>query len=655
MCGIAGFLNLKNNGDYGDWRRSLTGMTDALTHRGPDQSGLWLDQRVGIALGHRRLSILDLSENGRQPMHSACGRYVMVFNGEVYNYRDIQKELEARENVRCWRGHSDTEVMLAAITAWGVEEAVTRFSGMFAIVLWDLKEHRLQLVRDRIGEKPLYYGWADGVFLFGSELKALRAHPACRAEIDRDALCLYLRHNYIPAPHTIYRGIFKLTPGTILTMEAGRPVCGPDRPMVPEAYWRVQDVALNGVATPFPGSENEAVERLDALLREVVSQQMVADVPVGAFLSGGIDSSTIAAVMQALSPRPVRTFTIGFQEQQYNEAHHAKDVARHLGTDHTELYVTSEDALAVIPRLPELYDEPFADASQIPTFLVSRMTRQHVTVALSGDGGDELFAGYNRYLWVQRIWNKIGWLPGGARRALAASLVSIAPETWDCCFSRAMPARFRPRTPGDKLHKLAGVIDAADPAELYYRLVSLWQDPADVVLGGAEPATRLNRNSGELAFPDFTQTMMALDALTYLPDDILVKVDRAAMGVSLETRIPLLDHRVAEFAWRLPMALKIREGKSKWVLRQVLNRYVPEALVERPKAGFGIPIDSWLRGSLREWGETLLAEDRLRSEGFFNPEPVRKKWLEHQSGSRNWQYQLWSILMFQCWLEQQRL
>lgn len=654
MCGIAGFIDHTNRFD---WHDCLAEMTGALTHRGPDASGIWFDPQEGVALGHRRLSIVDLSAGGSQPMRSACGRYVIVFNGEVYNHGEIRSELETVCGASSWRGHSDTEVILAAVASWGVEAAIKRFVGMFAIALWDGRERLLHLVRDRIGEKPLYYGFMGETFLFASELKALRAHPAWRGEIDRDALCLYLRHNYIPSPYSIHRGIRKLLPGTILTLKLGPGWLSSAQPMQPIPYWRLQDCAASGEKAPFAGSEAEAVDRLDELLRDAVSHQMMADVPLGAFLSGGVDSSAIVALMQAQSPRPVRTFTIGFDEKGYNEAHHAKEVARHLGTDHTELYVRPTDTLSVIPRLPELYDEPFADASQIPTFLVSQLTRQHVTVGLSGDGGDELFAGYNRYLWVRRIWNKIGWIPRWMRGAAASSLLAIDPDTWDSLFRNAatlLPSRFDLRTPGDKLHKLAGVLDVKDARDMYYRLVSHWGDPAQVVLGGREPLTALTAGSAGGDLRDFTQTMMALDTLTYLPDDILVKVDRAAMGESLETRVPFLDHRVIEFAWRLPMSMKIKHGQSKWILRQVLNRYVPQSLIDRPKAGFGIPIDSWLRGPLRDWCEDLLDEKHLKEEGFFDPGPIRKRWLEHQSGHRNWQYHLWSILMFQCWLRHQK-
>jgi asparagine synthase (glutamine-hydrolysing) len=581
-------------------------------------------------------------------MLSASGRYVIVFNGEIYNFQQLRHEIEEKAGHLSWHGRSDTEVMLAAFETWGVEEAVKRFIGMFAIVLWDRTERSLHLLRDRIGEKPLYYGWVGDAFLFGSELKAFQAHPAWRGEIDRDALTLYLRHNYIPAPYSIYTGIRKLLPGTILTIRTESNPRGqlPD----PKPYWSLNRVVEDGMTNPFIGSEDEAVEQLDALLRDAIRQQMVADVPLGAFLSGGVDSSTIVALMQAQSERPVRTFTIGFHETAYNEAEYARAVASHLRTDHTELYVTPQDALDVIPRLPALYDEPFSDSSQIPTFLISQMTRKYVTVSLSGDAGDELFGGYNRHFLVRSLWKKIGWLPRYLRSAVAFGLTAITPARWDS-FAALLPANIRLLYTGDKMHKLAGILSLESPQIMYRQLVSHWYEPCSIIPGTHEPATLITDPSTWPELPDFTYLMMFLDTLTYLPDNILVKVDRAAMGVSLETRVPFLDHRVVEFAWRLPLQFKLRDGVGKRVLRQVLYKYVPKSLIERQKQGFGIPIDSWLRGPLREWAEDLLSESRLLQEGFFNPAPIRQKWEEHLSGKRNWQYHLWDVLMFQAWLE----
>ena len=643
-------------------------MAERLVHRGPDDAGIWVDETAGIALAHRRLSILDLSAEGHQPMCSACGRYVIVFNGEIYNYLDIRREIEKLGECPQWRGHSDTEVMLAAFARWGVEAALAKFVGMFAFALWDRQEHLLYLARDRLGEKPLYYGWMNGTFLFGSELKALRAHPSWRGEIDRNALTLLLRHNYIPAPYTIYRGICKLWPGTVLGLAgdgaAGYAWTTSDMLRLPikkpgvtyVSYWSARDIAEAGRRNPFAGSDAEAVQELDRLLRQSVARQMVADVPLGAFLSGGIDSSTVVALMQAQSDRPVKTFTIGFREPAYNEAEHAHSVAKHLGTEHTELYVSPEQAMAVIPKLAGIYDEPFSDSSQIPTFLVSQLARQHVTVSLSGDGGDELFGGYNRYFWATNLWRKIGWAHPSLRTALAHSMTALPPQSWNRLWKKLenwLPENWRYTNPGDKLHKLAEIFGAKDLERIYWELVSHWKDPAAIVCGAQEPCTLLTDRARWAKLAAFEDRMMYLDTMTYLPDDILVKVDRAAMAVSLETRIPLLDHEVVEFAWRLPLSTKIRDGKGKWILRQVLYKYLPKELVERPKMGFGVPIDVWLRGPLRDWAEDYLNERRLHEEGYFDPWPIREKWSEHLSGRRNWSYYLWDVLMFQAWLETQ--
>lgn len=648
MCGFTGYLAISNLTFESTAVPTLRHMANAIVHRGPDSDGYWADPAAGIGLAHRRLAIVDLSPAGAQPMASGSGRYVIAFNGEIYNHLRLRQILENEGRVAApWRGHSDTETLLAGFDAWGIVGTLQRAIGMFAIALWDRETRTLTLARDRLGEKPVYYGWQGqgtaAAFLFGSELSTLRRHPAFEAEVNRDALALYMRHNCIGGAHSIYSGIHKLPPGHVLTVSTAAPEA------VVHPWWSGAAVATQGVAQPFAGTPDQAVDALEVLLRDAVAQQMMADVPLGAFLSGGIDSSTVVALMQAQSSRPMRTFSIGFHEEGYNEAKHAKAVAKHLGTDHTELYVTPEQALAVIPKLPALYSEPFADSSQIPTYLVSQLARQHVTVSLSGDAGDELFCGYTRYQMTAGLWGKVSRLPRPLRQLAAGLVTAVPPAAWDKLGGLLPMSRV-----GDKLHKGAALLGSCSVADLYRGMVSHWADPASVVLGATEPATVLTELAPALPGLGDVERMMALDMLSYLPDDILAKVDRAAMGVSLETRVPFLDHRVVEFAWSLPLNYKLRGGVTKWPLRQVLYRHVPRELVERPKMGFGVPIDHWLRGPLRDWAESLLAEPRLRAEGFFNPDPIRRKWAEHLSGQRNWQYHLWDVLMFQAWLEQQR-
>jgi asparagine synthase (glutamine-hydrolysing) len=642
MCGFAGSFGTGKCDE-----NSLHRMVSTLYHRGPDDHGIWVDKYSGIGLAHARLAILDLSPAGHQPMSSASGRYVIVFNGEIYNHLKLRAELEQTNQVLNWRGHSDTETLLACFYAWGIEVTLRKSVGMFAFALWDNKTLTLSLARDRLGEKPLYYGWQGDIFLFGSELKALKAHPAFSAEIDRDALAALMFLSYIPAPQSIYRGIYKLLPGTLLSVRAGEHSMSK-----PKQYWSLLNVARQGLKEPFTGSDVEAMQGLEDKLSESVALQQISDVPIGAFLSGGIDSSTIVALMQAHSTRPIKTFTIGFDEFHYNEAENAKLVARHLGTDHTELYVTPEHALAVIPHLPMLFDEPFGDSSQIPTFLVSQLARNSVTVSLSGDAGDELFGGYSRYTLARRLQK----IPVPLRRFLGAGLNALSPTQWDLIYSvmlPILPISMHARMPGDKAQKLSQVFAADSNFEIYQHLVSTWRNPETVVFGARGPIN-MSRAWDELADLDSLECrMMAMDALTYLTDDILCKVDRAAMGVSLETRVPFLDHRVVEYAWGLPLHMKIRNGQGKWILRQLLNKYVPKELIERPKMGFGVPIDVWLRGPLRDWAEELLSETRLKREGFLNPAPIRQKWGEHLNGQRNWQYHLWNVLMFQGWLEKQ--
>ncbi len=651
MCGLTGY--------YSSNRREasagvLVQMAKAISHRGPDDLGTWVHSTMGIGLAHRRLSILDLSLAGHQPMHSASGRYVIVFNGEIYNHLGLREDLAKLGAAPPWRGQSDTETLLAAFESWGLEGTLARLVGMFAIAVWDQQCASLTLARDRLGEKPLYYGWQgtneNSAFLFGSELKALKGNPCFDGKINRSAISLFLRYNYIPAPYSIYERIFKLLPGHFIVL------CSKhfEHHILPEQepYWSLVDVAHTASNSPWQGSDNEASDELDSLLSHTVGQQMIADVPLGAFLSGGIDSSTIVALMQAQSSRPVKTFSIGFNDEGFNEALHAKRVANHLGTDHSELYVTPTDALGVIPRLPTLYDEPFSDPSQIPTYLVAQLAKQSVTVSLSGDAGDELFCGYNRYLMTNAWWRKIRSIPKPLRRIASTLIATTSPHHWNH-LARHLPALNRYPHFGDKLHKSTAVLMADSITALHEELVSNWANPADVVLQGVEQTLPTNSLGPNFLRLDGIQQMMALDTITYLPDDILVKVDRAAMGVSLETRMPFLDHRVVEFAWRLPQSLKLRNGVGKWILRQVLQRYVPEHLVNRPKMGFGVPIGSWLRGPLKDWAECLLDESRLAREGYFNPRPIRIKWSEHLSGDRNWQQPLWNILMFQAWLERQ--
>ena len=669
-------------------------MAMAIHHRGPDDAGAWADVSAGIALGFRRLSILDLSSAGNQPMHSASGRFVMTFNGEIYNHTDLRELVSAAQlgkPAQPWRGHSDSETLLACFEALGLEETLQKTVGMFAIALWDTQTRTLHLARDRFGEKPLYYGWATTAstaapaFVFGSELKALRAYPGFANPVSREALALYMRFTYVPAPYSIYQNIFKLEPGCMLSIDASAALeqagqvlsvstaaSAPLRPPSAQGslrmhrWWSLASAVEAGAQNQI-SSEEEALETLEQRLKDAVRVQSLADVPLGAFLSGGVDSSCIVALMNAQASSPVKTFTIGFEEAGFDESPHARAVAEHLGTEHNALYVSAKQAQAVIADLPAMYDEPFADSSQIPTHLVCKAARQQVTVALSGDAGDELFGGYNRYFWGPRIWSRLAWLPYSARQALGAAIRAVPNAGWEALsrpVNALLPASKNFARAGDRAHKLAArLVGVHNLDELYNSLVSEWQDPAEVVkgAGGAiggetggllrEPASMLSDPWPAAGAEQHQLRMMYRDSMTYLPDDILCKVDRAAMATSLETRVPFLDHRVAELAWRLPLNMKIRNGQGKWALRQVLYKYVPKELIDRPKAGFAIPVGQWLRGPLKNWAESLLDEKRLELEGYFHPKPIRDKWLQHLTGRYDHTPSLWAVLMFQSWLE----
>ena len=628
MCGIAGILNAPKASSL---PQIAVAMGDSIRHRGPDAGEAWIAADKTIALIHRRLAIVDLTETGAQPMHSSCGRYVIIYNGEIYNAPELRRDLEIKG--RIFRGHSDTEAILEGISEWGVRRTVQQLIGMFAFAVWDKKLATLTLARDRLGIKPLYWAKFGKMFLFASELKALRTVPGWQPELDRDSIAAYLRHNYIPAPFSIYRGVWKLEPGKILTVQ------GNNEPAL-ETYWDLDTVVAAGLAKRQElgdRSDAEVIEELDDLLSDATRRRMVADVPLGALLSGGIDSSTVVALMQKTSASPVHTFSIGFHEEGFNEAPHAKKIAEHLGTNHTELYLSSDDALSVIPKLQTVYDEPFSDSSQIPTLLVSELAHRHVIVALSGDGGDEVFAGYSRYFLADQIRRKLGLVPPPIKRMAAGAIQTLLPQI-NIASTRL----------GKKLYKAASFLRESDEA-LYLRLVSHWMEPEDITIGGTERPSVMLDSTLTSRLPNYIERLQYLDTKTYLPDDILTKVDRASMAVSLEARIPLLDHRVIEFSWALPGKFKIRDGHGKWILRKVLSRYVPETLFDRPKMGFGVPIDRWLRGPLREWADDLLSERSLKDGGIFRPAPVRNLWADHLSGNKNWQYHLWDILMFQTW------
>jgi len=652
MCGVTGILTSPTTGN--DLRIEIASMTQTLFHRGPDSGAVWVEDESGFAMGHRRLSILELSNQGSQPMHSPCKRYTLVLNGEIYNHLSLRTELSNSGYRIDWRGHSDTETLLACIVFWGIQAALIRTVGMFALALWDSEEKQLTLARDRFGEKPLFWGWVgqgdELAFVFGSELKSLKACPRFGNKINRSALSLYLQYSTVPSPHSIYQDIYKLLPGCILTLRA---IERPKRLVRIESFWHMSDVVLNGLADPIE-NDKEALSMLEDTLRKAVALQAVADVPLGAFLSGGVDSSTIVALMQAQSGSPVLTFTVGFDEAGFDEAPHALAVARYLGTEHHELRITAKDTLDVIPLLPYLYDEPFADSSQIPTYLLCQSARREVVVALSGDAADEIFGGYNRYTFARRLWDRIELVPRSFREVLGNGIQKLSVESWDN-FARLLPCRYGIDRLGDKTHKFAHCMTAVhsvDELALYFATV--WPKTMNVLQSMINTDLAMPNVYGLSELADAEHRMMLLDSITYLPDDILTKVDRAAMGVSLETRVPFLDHRVVELAWRLPLRMKIRDGQGKWALRQVLYNYVPKELIERPKAGFAIPVGVWLRGPLREWAEELLDAKRLEEEGYLNSPMIQEVWQQHLSGCYDWTSRLWTVLMFQAWLEKNR-
>ncbi len=621
MCGIAGFIDIGKNLNADALSSTVSGMNDVLSHRGPDGAGIWVDQEAGIALAHRRLAIIDLSELGYQPMESHSGRYVITFNGEIYNFLSLKPKLEGKGHR--FRGTSDTEVLLAAIEEWGLKHALTEINGMFAFALWDRQERVLHLARDRMGKKPIYYGWSGQTFLFGSELKALRKHPDFVPEIDRNVLSVYTRHNYVPTPWSIYKGIYKLPAASFISLSEGS-----SRDVQPELYWDLKAIAEEGVSSSYNPPFDDALNELDSILNTSVAERMISDVPLGSFLSGGIDSSLVTAIMQKNAQNPVKTFCIGFEESGYNEAPFAKDIAQHLGTDHVEYFVTAEEARNVIPDIPFMFDEPFADPSQIPMYHVSRLARQDVTVALSGDGGDEGFAGYDRY----------------HRANKAVSILSKVPSIMHPILMKML--HFSPLS--SKAEKIE-ILLKGDEEQFYRSMMSYWSAPEELVVSGEEPVVSAFHDVPDVGA--FMNKMMYMDMTSYLTDDILVKVDRASMAASLETRAPLLDHKVIEYAWRVPISMKVDHNGGKLLLKSLLERYVPRSFYDRPKQGFGIPHGEWIKGPLKDWAEALLDEERLKQEGFFHPAAIRQKWEEHLSGGKDWSYALWGILMFQAWYE----
>jgi asparagine synthase (glutamine-hydrolysing) len=641
MCGILGFFEIKQSSD--DDKRMQIGraMAQCLKHRGPDDEGLWQDPLHPLLLGQRRLSIIDLSAEGHQPMESASGRYVITFNGEIYNFQDLQAELEMSGVV--FRGRSDTEVMLAAIDRWGLNIALQKLGGMFAFVLWDKQEKQLHFVRDRLGKKPLYVGWAKGALVFGSELKVFHGHPDFKPSVNRDVLALYMRYGCVPAPFCIYDGVWQLPAGNRMTVDIETCAAGADLSALIAPYWHHPRIVEDARQKPKPESDAAALETFEHLLEDAVKQRMVADVPLGAFLSGGIDSSAVVALMQKFAAEKVKTFSVGFEAQGFDEAPFAAKIAAHLGTDHYELYLKPEDALNVIPKLPDIYDEPFADISQIPTYLVSKFAREHVTVALSGDGGDELLGGYNRHITAPMIWKRTAWMPAKVRQFIQNRVYARSMERWD---------KLVPQKPqfGERIYKAAAMLSHDNIEAAYVDLTSKWNDPAAVVLGATEPLDYMRDPAWQPAGLKPAEKMIYGDMLSYLPNDVLTKVDRASMAASLEARAPLLDHRLFEYAWQLPLDMKVRQGQGKWLLRQVLNKHVPAQMFERPKQGFAVPVEEWLRGPLRDWAEDLLDAHKLQQQGYFDVAMIRGAWERHLAGTGREAHKLWTVLMFQSWL-----
>ena len=653
MCGIAGLWQLRGSTNSATLNNEILKMNRAINHRGPDSSGVWVDSSVGLALGHTRLAIMDLSPEGHQPMLSPSGRYQLVFNGEIYNYKEIKLSIEKSWSIH-WRGSSDTEILVAAIDLFGFEKTLTLLNGMFGLALYDIKDRKLYLARDRMGEKPLYYGTINGQFVFASELKAIKAISANGLQVCREALSNYIRYSHVADPNSIYKDIYKLEAASYLKVDLTADTSKKITPSFSKKYWNIHDVANSGLNNIFHQSELDIQNALEVELKKAVDLRMTADVPLGAFLSGGYDSSIVAALMQAGNTKKIKTFSIGFYDKNYNEAQHAKNVAAHLGTDHTELYVTPEQAMEVIPELPKIYCEPFADASQVPTFLVNKMARKYVTVALSGDGGDELFGGYNRHFLGKTVWNKINAMPDFSKLILSKGINRLSSDTWDAFLNPViglLPNKYSIKQPGSKLYKLLDITSSSSPDELYYKIVSRWKGDCPVLFNDFKPS--LKNDLFVLKTNDFTDQMIFMDMVTYLPYDVLTKVDRASMAVSLESRVPFLDHNLIAFAWRIPQSLKIRDGQGKWIFKQIAHKYLPKELMERPKMGFSVPIGSWLRNELRDWAESLLDQSRLIREGYFDHNIIKSKWDSHLNG-KNYDEDIWSILMFQSWLEHQK-